>query len=172
MVNAVTQRDLEVFALGLLQAETAGKRFLYRTAASFIPIRAGMAPPTLLTAQSLQLPTGSGGLIIVGSYVPKTTRQLEQLLAETAVYPVQVQVEALLDNVAQPAEIARVVTEVDAQLAANQERGCLYQPHAHQTAQRPYRISHWSTNLRQSGANCAKFSRPTPLFGRQGWHYL
>ena len=31
VVNAATYRDLEVFVLGLLQAEQAGKRFIYRT---------------------------------------------------------------------------------------------------------------------------------------------
>lgn len=121
VINAVTQRDLEVFTFGLLLAEAAGKRFLYRTAASFVPVRAGMAPPPLLTPQNLQLPADGGGLIVVGSYVPKTTRQLERLLVETAVHPIQIQVEALLDDAAQPAEVARVVAEVDDQLAASQD---------------------------------------------------
>ncbi|MCP4422953.1 MAG: hypothetical protein GY803_00530, partial [Chloroflexi bacterium] len=56
IVNAVTMRDLEVFTLGLLQAESKGKNFLYRTAASFVQVRAGQAPSPLLTAKQLQLP--------------------------------------------------------------------------------------------------------------------
>ena len=36
VVNAVTYRDLEVFVHGLLAAEAQGRRFLYRTAASFV----------------------------------------------------------------------------------------------------------------------------------------
>ncbi|MDH3599382.1 MAG: hypothetical protein OEU26_07035, partial [Candidatus Tectomicrobia bacterium] len=42
VVNAVSRRDLEVFTCGLLGAEASGKCFLYRTAASFVPIRAGI----------------------------------------------------------------------------------------------------------------------------------
>ena len=42
IINAATYRDMEVFVQGLLMAEAQGKRFLYRTAASFIPVRLGL----------------------------------------------------------------------------------------------------------------------------------
>ena len=38
---------MEVFVRGLLAAEAAGKRFLYRTAASFVQVRAGIEPRSL-----------------------------------------------------------------------------------------------------------------------------
>jgi hypothetical protein len=38
-VNALCQRDLDVFVCGLLRAEDKGKTFLYRTAASFVASR-------------------------------------------------------------------------------------------------------------------------------------
>jgi len=44
VVNAVSYRDLEVFVQGLLDAEGSGKHFLYRTAASFVRVRGGIAP--------------------------------------------------------------------------------------------------------------------------------
>ncbi|MCX6050638.1 MAG: hypothetical protein NT075_36570, partial [Chloroflexi bacterium] len=43
IVNAVSMRDIQVFVFGLLQAEAQGKKFLYRTAASFVQVRAGLA---------------------------------------------------------------------------------------------------------------------------------
>lgn len=121
IVNAVTMRDLEVFTLGLLRAEAKGKKFLYRTAASFVQVRAGQAPSSLLTAKQLQLPKAGGGLIVAGSYVPKTTKQLELLLQETAVRPVEVQVEALLEDATQMVEIGRVVGLVEAALTMGQD---------------------------------------------------
>ncbi|MGB1253812.1 MAG: four-carbon acid sugar kinase family protein [Candidatus Promineifilaceae bacterium] len=121
IVNAVTMCDLEIFTLGLLQAEAAGKRFIYRTAASFVPVRAGLAPRPLLTAATLGLAATGGGLIVAGSYVPKTTQQIEALLAQTEIVSVVVQVAVLLDDEARSAEIARVVTATDAALGANQD---------------------------------------------------
>lgn len=57
--------------------------FVFRTAASFVATRCGLAPRPLLTKFDLESTTNtnetkkSGGLIVVGSYVPKTTAQLE-----------------------------------------------------------------------------------------------
>src|SRR5690606_32782736 len=39
IVNAVALRDLEVLVAALLEVETTGRRFLYRTAASFVQVR-------------------------------------------------------------------------------------------------------------------------------------
>lgn len=54
-----------------------GKRFLCRTAASFVSARIGIRPKAPITP----IDTGigkftNGGLIVVGSYVPKTTKQV------------------------------------------------------------------------------------------------
>jgi uncharacterized protein YgbK (DUF1537 family) len=97
-VNAASYRDMEVFVRGLLEAEAAGKRFLYRTAASFVQVRAGIAPRPLLGAAELDLAAGSGGLFVVGSYVPKTTAQLNQLLARPDLVALSVEVSMLLDE--------------------------------------------------------------------------
>jgi uncharacterized protein YgbK (DUF1537 family) len=42
VINAVTERDLAVVALSALRAEAQGKRLLYRSAASFATMRAGI----------------------------------------------------------------------------------------------------------------------------------
>ncbi len=110
IMNAACDRDLEVFVAGLLEAEAAGSRFLYRTAASFVRVRAGIEPRPLLSASDLQL-TGAGGLIVVGSYVDRTTQQLANLLNLDGPLGVELRVSALLDG-NDVAEVARVAAEV------------------------------------------------------------
>jgi uncharacterized protein YgbK (DUF1537 family) len=96
IVNAASRRDIEVFTLGLLTAEARGKHFLYRTAASFVPIRAGVSPRPLLTPDEMIAPDSGGGLVVVGSHVPRTSSQLEHLLQQPEVVPLEVDVSALL----------------------------------------------------------------------------
>jgi uncharacterized protein YgbK (DUF1537 family) len=114
LMNAACDRDVEVFVLGLLDAEAAGQSFLYRTAASFVRVRAGVEPRPLLSAQELH-PYGEGGLIVVGSYVDRTTAQLTTLLAQPGTFGVELHVPALLAD--PEAEIARVATEVSRAMA-------------------------------------------------------
>ncbi|HEY64788.1 MAG TPA: hypothetical protein G4O02_09475 [Caldilineae bacterium] len=113
IVNAASSRDLEVFVLGLLTAEAQGKRFLYRTAASFVRVRAGISPRPLLTWKDLDLPGSGGALIVVGSHVPRTTSQLNALLALPGVIGVEVDVTSLLDDDQRVREIERVARLAD-----------------------------------------------------------
>jgi len=107
VVNAASERDLAVVALGVIKAEARGRRFLYRTAASFVPPRAGLDPRPLLTPADLDLPAAGGGLIVVGSYVPATSVQVEALLAAGGARHVAVDVDLLLSDRRQAGEIAR-----------------------------------------------------------------
>jgi uncharacterized protein YgbK (DUF1537 family) len=117
VVNAVTLRDMEVFVRGLLYAEGQGRKFLYRTAASFVQVRAGLASRPLLTATDLKVGDSGGGLVVVGSYVPKTTSQVQALLDQPGlVQAVEVQVPALLDDRRQQVEIERVARQAEQQL--------------------------------------------------------
>ncbi len=97
VVNAAHPRDLDFFAHGLLTAERAGARFLFRTAAQFVSARLGLEPRSLLDAQGLSITGPTGGLTIVGSYVPKTTEQLARLLEQADMDRVELDVETLLD---------------------------------------------------------------------------
>jgi uncharacterized protein YgbK (DUF1537 family) len=110
VVNAACMRDIEVFVDGLLQAEAPRKRFLYRTAASFVQVRAGIEARPLLVPSDLALPHEGGGLFVVGSYVPKTTVQLNALLSRTDTHPVAVSVSALLEPASRSGEIERTAT--------------------------------------------------------------
>ena len=83
VVNAVVDEDMEVFVKGLVMARDRGKRFIYRTGAAFVSARLGIVQIPPLTAKDLGMDlssTAPGGLIIAGSYVPKTTAQLESLV--------------------------------------------------------------------------------------------
>lgn len=117
VVNAVTTRDLEVFTLGLLRAEQAGKRFLYRTAASFVATRCGLLPRALLIADDFALSGEAGGLVVVGSFVSSTTRQLEVLRSDLDLAAIEVSVDALVDERDCPTEIAHVVLGMNQQLS-------------------------------------------------------
>jgi len=108
VVNAAGYRDVEVFVKGLLDAEAQGRRFLYRSAASFVRVRAGISPRPLLTHLDLDMPAQGGGLTLVGSYVPKTTRQLQKLLALPQTESIEMDVEELLNGTRSRAEIDRV----------------------------------------------------------------
>ncbi|KAH7679774.1 Fructose-bisphosphate aldolase protein [Dioscorea alata] len=83
IVNAASERDMVVFAAGMIQAERKGKRFLCRTAASFVSARIGIKPKPPMRPSDLGLNRNvTGGLIVVGSYVPKTTKQVEELKSQ------------------------------------------------------------------------------------------
>ena len=116
VVNAASMRDMDVFALATLIAERAGKRFLYRSAASFIRSRLGQAARPLLTASVLAADSPAGTLIIAGSHVPRTTSQLEFLLDGTAVTGIEADVHSLLGDRA-PREVNRIASEASLLLA-------------------------------------------------------
>lgn len=83
IVNAVVDEDMEVFIQGLLEARAQGKRYIYRTGAAFVSTRLGIRQIPPLTPKDLDMDLSSsapGGLIIAGSYVPKTTAQLTSLV--------------------------------------------------------------------------------------------
>jgi uncharacterized protein YgbK (DUF1537 family) len=121
VVNAASDRDLAVFVQGLLAAESHGRRYLYRTAASFVAMRAGIAPRPLLTRPDLRLPNTGGGLIVVGSYVPKSSGQVAALLERPGLATVEIDVVALLDDARRDGEVARAAREAGALLRRDQD---------------------------------------------------
>jgi len=121
VVNAASNRDLAVFTLGLLWAEKEGGVYLYRTAASFVPLRSGLEGRPLLTASDLDLPAEGGGLIVVGSYVPRTTGQIGYLLSREGVLGVEVAVERLLVDEHAGDEVTRVAREAEDGLQQGQD---------------------------------------------------
>lgn len=112
VVNAAVARDLEVVVRGLLEAERRRRRFIPRTAASFVAARIGLEPRPLLSAATMGLPTTGGGLVVVGSYVPKTSGQLQPLLALPDVVGIELSVDGLL-GAEREATIATAAAEAD-----------------------------------------------------------
>ncbi|KAI6683528.1 hypothetical protein NL676_029441, partial [Syzygium grande] len=85
VINAASERDMYVFAAGMIKAELQGKHFLCRTAASFVSARIGIIPKAPVLPKDLGITKEkTGGLIVVGSYVPKTTKQLLELKLQCA----------------------------------------------------------------------------------------
>lgn len=80
VVNAAAEEDMDVVVIGILKASAQGKKFLFRSAAAFVSARLGIDPIPPITARKLQLSNATGGLVIAGSYVPKTTSQLKALI--------------------------------------------------------------------------------------------
>jgi uncharacterized protein YgbK (DUF1537 family) len=110
VINAAGYGDLAVVVLGLLRAEAAGKNFLYRTAASFVRLRGAVDSRPLLTAEEIlghmQAGTG-GGIVVVGSYVPDSSKQLENVLALPDVIGIELPVELVIRNAAETETISR-----------------------------------------------------------------
>ncbi len=111
VVNATGYADLYVVVLGLLRAEAEGKRFIYRTGASFVRARAGLpAQPLLHRADLLGLGAPPvPGLVIAGSHVQRSTEQIARLLKLPRTQAIEVSVPTLLASaVMRDAEIRRV----------------------------------------------------------------
>jgi uncharacterized protein YgbK (DUF1537 family) len=122
VANAASYADLEVFVLGLLDAEEEGKRFLYRTGPSFVRARGGIPEKGPLRSEELyrRRPRRGHGLVLVGSHVALTTSQLEEALKLDGVRPVELSVPRLLEEAEREEELARVAGEVNAGLAGSE----------------------------------------------------
>jgi len=106
VANAACDEDLEVLALGVLSAEQSGKRFIYRTSASFVKVRGGVDDRALLTR--LEVRPGPGpGLVVAGSYVARTTAQIDRLVAAGRATPVEISVPLLLSESTHMREVRR-----------------------------------------------------------------
>ena len=122
LVNAASYRDMEVFVAGLLAAEEAGKRFIYRTAASFVRVRGGMEAFPLLQAADFDFGEArNGGLIVAGSYIRKSSEQIAAVQALPNVISLEVGVPKLLTESERQAEISRVVGLADEALSRGSE---------------------------------------------------
>jgi uncharacterized protein YgbK (DUF1537 family) len=119
IVNAVSRQDLQAAVHALLQSEADGKRFLYRTAASFVAARSGIEPRPLLEPAELACPHGRGVLLVVGSYVPKTTLQLEHLLKHHNCSALELDVRRVLDDSTRDGTVAEIAGTAAKRLAAD-----------------------------------------------------
>jgi len=97
VVNALDDDDLAVAVAGIGRAERAGRFVLARTAASYVRLRSGISRRDLLAGADIVgagaagsgggagVDTAAGGLVVVGSHVPRTNAQLDSLLGSPSV---------------------------------------------------------------------------------------
>ena len=142
VLNAASYRDLEVAVAGLTRAEEAGKHFLSWTAASFIRVRSGRAARPLLTPEEIycQHPRPGRGLIIVGSYVERSTRQVERARRLSQLAALELEVERVLEPTSRQREVARARRL--AQEAFTKGDLLIY------TSRRPVSAANWEESLR------------------------
>ncbi len=121
-VDAEQQSDLDGFCRQLLAAAAGGKRFLFRSAASLLTSLAGLPPQPVPAAEmSRYVRDDRPGVVLVGSHVDKSSRQLAHLREHTRVLPVHVDLERLL------ADESALFADIQAELARAQaeDRGAV-----------------------------------------------
>ncbi|MDP5170070.1 MAG: hypothetical protein NWR72_07480 [Bacteroidia bacterium] len=84
LLNAAHYGHMDLAALAIWEwlASEPSRQVLVRSSSSFLPSFLGLPPQGLLSPATLKLPSGAGGVVIVGSFVSKTTSQLTRLLSE------------------------------------------------------------------------------------------
>lgn len=94
VVDAEQQSDLDRFAEQLREVATEGHRFLFRSAASLLTSLAGQ-PPQPVAAEQMHhyVRDERPGAVVVGSHVQKTTDQLQRLLDQPGIVPIEVDIE-------------------------------------------------------------------------------
>lgn len=130
VVDAVTDDDLAVLVVALTRAEADGRRFVYRTGPSFIRARSGQQALPPVDAAGIagiarryvptagdRRPSADRGVVVVGSHVGLSTRQLGRLLAGGQVVELELQVPVLLDVDRADAHIAEVARQAVASLS-------------------------------------------------------
>jgi uncharacterized protein YgbK (DUF1537 family) len=96
-VDAEQQADLDSFARQVLAAAGAGKRFLFRSAASLLTAFAALPPQPIAAGEMSRLVRGARpGVVLVGSHVDKTSRQLARLIEQTGIVPLHVDLDRML----------------------------------------------------------------------------
>lgn len=90
----------------------------FRSAASLVAAFASQSPK-LVDAATLALSGKHGGLTVVGSYVPKSTQQLEHVLDTMSIEPIAVDVRSLLDGACPAAGL--IAERIDEHLRRGQD---------------------------------------------------
>ena len=119
-VDSADYEDVAVFTAALCEAIAAGKEFLFRCAAALPKVLGGVGDIPLLTREDLvDRDNGNGGIILVGSHVNKTTRQLEALRrSDLPIEMIEFDQHRVLEEHGLEDEVSRVLALVEALLPA------------------------------------------------------
>lgn len=115
IANVASYKDIEVIVMALLLAEATGKKFLYRSSATFVPIRAGLESGKIFNPEKEDVFSKNGSLVIVGSHVPKSTNQLNRLLETGKYESIEIDVRQIL-NKGEPSSQAGTISKQTDQL--------------------------------------------------------
>ncbi|KQU49400.1 hypothetical protein ASG84_05560 [Rhodococcus sp. Leaf278] len=125
IVDMVVEEDLREVALGIQLAQSNGKHFLYRVGPPFVRAIVGQKPREPLTAADIFTSDAdtsdspaTGGLVVVGSHVGLTTRQLDDLASsDIDQTSIVVDVPTVIDPARRETYLAELVDAVYAALA-------------------------------------------------------
>ncbi|QHQ59658.1 hydroxyacid dehydrogenase [Anaerocolumna sedimenticola] len=118
VVNAISYEDIKVFVVSLIRSMNQGKNFMFRTAAALTKVLGGVSDKEVLTSEELKnTENRNGGIIIVGSHVNKTTRQLEQLKSNKKIKFIEFNVHLVVDDNKFRDEQQRVIKEAEESIA-------------------------------------------------------
>jgi uncharacterized protein YgbK (DUF1537 family) len=114
IVNAVREEDLEVVVLGVHLAEREGRRFLHRSGPSLVRVLGGLETRPPLRHEQLypRGPRPGHGLVVVGSHVGHSTRQVAELLELPGLTSVELNVPELLAATDTEAVVASAAAKV------------------------------------------------------------
>ena len=115
IANVASYKDIEVIVMALLLAEATGKKFLNRSSATFVPIRAGLESGKIFNPEKEDVFSKNGSLVIVGSHVPKSTNQLNRLLETGKYESIEIDVRQIL-NKGEPSSQAGTISKQTDQL--------------------------------------------------------
>lgn len=121
--DIVNEDDMRCLSLALVAAEAAGKHFVYRVGPPFVRARIGQekhAPVTQEELAEAREAAGSpdrqplpGGLIVVGSHVGVTQRQLANLKDNVEASVLEVDVAQVIDGSARDAHLADLIDRAE-----------------------------------------------------------
>lgn len=125
VVDVVEETDMRALALALNEVEAEGKRYIYRVGPPFVRARIGQEIKSPLNGEELREvlraeEAEKGGLIVVGSHVALTTRQLDNLIAAQSPKVVEIDVIRVLEADEESGEntyISELAREVARELA-------------------------------------------------------
>ena len=119
ITNATSYPDLQAMALAILKSDSS---LVFRTAASFINAISGIAiKPCLTKDQILKNPSLNGALLVIGSYVPKTTAQLAYLKERSNAIFLELDVTNVFDIGVFCKELVLLVEKVESSLKTGKD---------------------------------------------------
>ncbi|PWG05924.1 four-carbon acid sugar kinase family protein [Polaribacter aquimarinus] len=119
VVNATSYFDLEAVALAILKSK---EPFLLRTSASFVNAITGIAAKDCLLKEEILTDHKTGGsLIVIGSYVPKTTAQLKVLKQNSDAVFLELDVSNVKNDVLFQNDINELSKKVNQSLKENKD---------------------------------------------------